>query len=320
MHAASMILLCWAMIGAACFFSPAGATATAGILAVLVACVGLPHGAADHRFARPRLKPLLGAAWLPVFLLGYLMIAATVVWGWFVAPVATIVIFFLASAWHFGQEEPQLAIGPRALRPVWQFARGGLVIWAPLALQGDDVVRILTITSPRGLGPEIERAVAFVAPCGWTMLAVAALGLCLEILTAIIARGRKRRVLLADAALVVSLAILFAVANPLVGFLVYFCGWHSARGLRRLRSELGETWPQLARSLAPMTLGAIALIAAAAVAVLQGPSWNDTLIRATFIGLSSVALPHLVLHGIPPLIEAWGRRGAKPTVPLGSPA
>ena len=86
MHAAPVILLCWAMIGAACFFSQAMAGVTAGVLAVLVALIGLPHGAADHRFARPRLEPVLGMAWLPVFLAGYLGVAVLVVCGWFVAP------------------------------------------------------------------------------------------------------------------------------------------------------------------------------------------------------------------------------------------
>jgi len=44
MHAASVILLCWAMIGAACSFSQATAGVTAGVLAVLVAVVGLQIG------------------------------------------------------------------------------------------------------------------------------------------------------------------------------------------------------------------------------------------------------------------------------------
>ncbi len=320
MHAASVILLCWAMIGAVCFFSQAGATATAIALATLVAAVGLPHGAADHRFARPRLEPLLGDAWLPVFLVGYLAIAGLVVLGWFAAPALTIVAFFVASAWHFGQEDPRLSIGPRSLRPLFRFARGGLVIWASLVFHGGEVVRILSVASPRGFGPEVERAVAVLTPCGWVLLAVAAAGWLLEGLAALAASGRKRRVLLADTAVVASLAVLFAVTSPLVGFLVYFCGWHSARGLKRLRVELGETWLQLARSLAPMTIGAIALIAVVAVAVLRGPTWNDTLIRATFVGLSSVAAPHLLLHGIAGVIGDWSGRGVTRTVQAGSPA
>jgi Brp/Blh family beta-carotene 15,15'-monooxygenase len=319
MHAASIILLSWGMIGAACF-SSGSAGVTAGILAALVAVVGLPHGAADHRFARPRLEPVLGTAWLPVFLACYLAVAVAVVGGWLVAPAATILAFFLASAWHFGQEEPRLAIGPRALRPVLRFARGGLVIWTPLAFQTADVVRILSVASPRGFGPEIERAAWVLVLCSWIMLAIAAVGWGLEAWMAVAASGRKRRVLLADTALVASLAVLFAVASPLVGFLVYFCGWHSARGLERLRRELGESWPQLARSLAPLTAGSVALIAVAAWLVFRGASWNDTLIRATFIGLSAVAVPHLLLHGIAAAIDESGKRRTPRTLHLGSPA
>jgi Brp/Blh family beta-carotene 15,15'-monooxygenase len=119
--------------------------------------------------------------------------------------------------------------------------------------------------------------------------------------------------------------VLFAVASPLVSFPVYFCGWHSARGLERLRLELGESWPELAKSLAPLTVCAIALIGLAAWFVLGGSGWNDTLIRATFIGLSAVAVPHLLLHGVAPLCEASGRRRTqslhvKPRMTLGSPA
>jgi Brp/Blh family beta-carotene 15,15'-monooxygenase len=314
------------MTGAACFFSQAMAGVTAGVLAVLVALIGLPHGAADHRFARPRLEPVLGPAWLPVFLAGYLVVAMLVVGGWFVAPAATVVAFFLASAWHFGQEEPRLLIGPRGLRPVFRFARGGLVIWTPLVFHARDVAAILGLAAPGGSGPAIHHALSLLTACSWIMLTIAAVAWTLQLLAAArtaqfmaAARtaqglaasrriGQRRRVLLADNALVASLVVLFAVASPLVSFPVYFCGWHSARGLERLRRQLGETWSELARSLAPLTVGAIALVGLAAWLVLGGAGWNGTLIRATFVGLSAVAVPHLLLHGIAPLCETSDRQ------------
>ena len=319
MHAASVISLCWGMIGAACFFPDAMAGLTAGVLAVLVAVVGLPHGAADHRFARPRLEPLLGAAWLPVFLGVYLAVAAAVLCGWFVAPAVTILGFFLASAWHFGQEEPRLAIGPRGLRAVFRFARGGLVIWTPLVFHGREVAAILGLAAPGGSGPAIERTTSLLAAWSWIMLAIAAAAWGLELLAACRRTGRMRRALLTDTALVASLVTLFAVASPLVSFPVYFCAWHSARGLKRLRIELGESWTQLARSLAPLTLGAIALIGLATWLVLGGAGWNGTLVRATFVGLSAVAMPHLLLHGVLTMVEASARRRSLP-LHAGSPA
>jgi Brp/Blh family beta-carotene 15,15'-monooxygenase len=131
-------------------------------------------------------------------------------------------------------------------------------------------------------------------------------------------RGRIRRALLADNMLVASLVVLFAVTSPLVSFPVYFCGWHSARGLKRLRRELGESWPELAKSLAPMTVGAIALVGLAAWLVLGGAGWNGTLVRATFVGLSGVAMPHLLLHGVAPLFEATTRRPTTQPLHVGS--
>jgi Brp/Blh family beta-carotene 15,15'-monooxygenase len=320
MHAASVILLSWAMIGAACFFSHAMAGVTAGVLATLVAMVGLPHGAADHRFARPRLEPVLGTAWLPVFLVGYLAAAVAFAWGWFVAPAATIVVFFAASAWHFGQEEPRLAIGPRWLRPVFRFARGGLVVWTPLLFHGGEVGEILGLVAPGGPGPAIQQATGLLTASSWIMLPIAAVAWALQGLAASRRGGRLRQVLLADNALVASLVALFAVASPLVSFPVYFCGWHSARGLVRLRRELGESWPELARSLAPLTVAAIALVGLAAWLALGGAGWNETLIRATFVGLSAVAMPHLLLHGVAPLFEASARQRPTPPLHVGSPA
>jgi len=320
MHAASIILLCWAMIGAACLFPAAGAGVTAGCLALLVAVVGLPHGAADHRFARPRLEPSLGMAWLPVFLAAYLAVALVVVCGWLVAPTATIVAFFLGSAWHFGQEESRLPIGPRILRPVFRIARGGLVIWTPLVFQGREVSEILGLVALGGSDPAIQSATSLLRACSWIMLPTAAVGWVLQGLVAATRSGRVRRILITDNAMVASLVALFAVATPLVSFPVYFCAWHSARGLKRLRRELGESWPELATSLAPLTVTAIALIGLAAWLVLSGSGWNETLIRATFIGLSAVAVPHLLLHGFAPLLDASARRRTTQPLRFGSPA
>jgi Brp/Blh family beta-carotene 15,15'-monooxygenase len=289
------------------------------VLALLVAVVGLPHGAADHRFAGPRLEPLLGPAWWGVFLAGYLVIAGAVVLGWFLAPAATIIVFFVASAWHFGQEEADLTPGQRGaklLRQAFRMARGGLVIWVPVALQTDEVVRILSLTAPRGFALEIQWAVDALKVCSWVMLALAGVAWGWQALLAIASEGRRRRILLLDTFMVASLVLLFAWVNPVVGFLIYFCGWHSARGLRRLRRELGESWRQLAASLAPLTSLTIGLVALTTCLVLRAPNWNDTLIRATFVGLSAVALPHLVLHGAGPVIDQMSRNRSARTVEL----
>ena len=317
MHAASVVLLTWTIIGAACFFPSLSATALAVALAFLVAFVGLPHGAADHLFAKPRLERLCGSLWAVVFLVSYLAVAAAVVAGWFFFPAVTAVGFFLMSAWHFGQEEPRLAIGPRVVQPLLRFARGGLVIWIPMVAHTADVVRTLGVIMPG----EDESSVLIVMPWlrlfSFMMIAVASLGWGLELVCAAHASGRRRRGLMLDVAVVGSLVVLFTVTSPLVSFPVFFCGWHSIRGLRRLRRERSETWPQLVYGLAGMTVASLALIATAAWLLFQADSMDDTLVRTTFIGLSSLAVPHLVLHGFAPRLDVMARRRLPPGLLLG---
>lgn len=320
MHAASVIVLTWAYVGAACFFSPASNLLVATVLTALVAIVGLPHGAADHRFARWKLEPVLGPAWLPAFLAGYVLAGSLVVCGWYYAAAETVVVFFLASAWHFGQEEPRLCRGPRCLQQLFAFARGGLPIWIPLLFQREEVIRTLGAIAPYGLGTRGDVALSFLSVLSLGMFGVASACWTLQFVTAIRSTGRKQRVLALDSVLVASFAVLFAVSSPLISFLVYFCGWHSARGLSRLRRELGESWVQLAASLAPMTVTAAGLIAVLWWMVLGAQLESGSLIRTTFVGLSAVAMPHLILHGIWPLLSRREPQSTPEPQPLGRPA
>ena len=50
-----------------------------------------------------------------------------------------------------------------------------------------------------------------------------------------------------------SFAILFATANPLVSFGLYFCGWHSIRGLIHLHQQFGGPIGRFSLSLVPIT-------------------------------------------------------------------
>ncbi len=303
MHATSVTLLSVAIVGVACFLPTAGDAVLAVWLAPLVAMLGLPHGAADHRFARPLLEPLAGRWWGILFFTWYLLTAACVLISWFVTPAVTIIMFVIASAWHFGIEEPRPAVRTRWQQHLHRLARGGLIIWVPVVFQRDEVYRLFLITSPAESQAEVLAAMSALYACAWLFLGLAAMGCVRQFAMAIASTGRKRRVLMNDSALLLSLAFMFALASPLVSFVVYFCAWHSARGLKRLRRELGETWPQLIKSLAPMTLVAIALISTTTVLLLRMPDLDNTLIRATFLGLSALAVPHLLLHGAWPLLH-----------------
>jgi hypothetical protein len=91
---------------------------------------------------------------------------------------------------------------------------------------------------------------------------------------------------------------MFAVCPVLLSFAIYFCGWHSIKGLMHLRRDFEMSWPQLAMALLPMSVLAAGLFAGAASFYQSELSLADSTIRATFMGLSAVAIPHLLLHVI----------------------
>ncbi|MEN1681006.1 MAG: Brp/Blh family beta-carotene 15,15'-dioxygenase [Planctomycetota bacterium] len=298
MHAAAVTLLCWAMIAAALFAPVSAATLAPVLLASLVAFVGLPHGAADHWLAGAVLPQSIGRHWWFFFLGGYLGVAALTVAGWFIAPCLTILAFFAASAWHFGREEPQLVRSGNVADALSRIARGGLVIWIPLLAWRNQVNELLLAICPAEAPAEVDLAVSALVPVSVFAVVLAAASWLQQLFAACSASGVRRRVLILDASLVASLVAVFALVTPVVSFPVYFCAWHSARGLRRLRRQLGESWRQMVMQLAPTTIASIALVAAGGAFVWRAPDLPTVLVRSTFLGLSAVAMPHLMLETV----------------------
>ena len=93
-----------------------------------------------------------------------------------------------------------------------------------------------------------------------------------------------------------SFALMFAICPVLLSFTIYFCGWHSIRGLINLRHSYEGSTKQLTRQLAPMSLLAILLFFGGFVFFRSELGAADATVRTIFIGLSAVAVPHLLLH------------------------
>lgn len=95
---------------------------------------------------------------------------------------------------------------------------------------------------------------------------------------------------------VLAFAILFANANPLISFGIYFCGWHSVRGLVHLRQEFAGPLGRFVLALLPISTISLLLFVAGFAVVLTNQSLNPAILQTIFIGLSAVAIPHLILH------------------------
>jgi len=254
------------------------------LVGVLIAVLGLPHGALDAVFARQlfRLKGLLGWA---LFSLAYVGLAAVVVSVWAAAPTLFLWGFLLASAWHFAGDP--VAGTPWVTRALY----GGLIIVLPAMLHGSELQRLLGMVAGPASAAVIAPVLAqMVLPwLGATVLAGAMLA----------RRSRHAAVELA------ALAAVAVAAPPLVSFTVYFCVMHSPRHiLRTFASFPPAPWRlPLATALKPT------LVVFVALATLVGPlmtsaafGWRSIdlstqtwLMQVVFVGLAALTLPHMVL-------------------------
>jgi len=254
------------------------------VLAVLVAVVGMPHGGLDHRFGRALLRPALGGRWMIVFGAGYLAVMALVLAGWLLAPLLALAGFVLLSAVHFGLADDDLGL-PGGLAPT--ALQGGMVVWVPALFQPAEFTRLLTWVVPGDRWPEnilFDSEVRFGL---WAALAV------IVVRAAVSPKWSAARTL--------GFLVVFAVAPPLVGFVVYFCFWHSVIELVRLgrwadMSGVAVGVRRVIVTAAPLSALAVLLGVFGFALVAADRPLTPGLVQTVFVGLSVVAVPHMLLN------------------------
>jgi Brp/Blh family beta-carotene 15,15'-monooxygenase len=288
----SAIALSFILVGALCCL---GESWQILALALLVGIVGVPHGSLDHLVGRGIAQPRLGALWPLVFFAAYLLVMSVVLAGWLFLPGPTMLLFFVLSAWHFGSDEE----GEWPLR----LLLGGMVIWLPCLARSGEVQSILVTLTSRPLSLDL----AFFQPLGGCLVA-------LFLLALVVLLHRRRGWTVVR---LLGFAALFVAAPVLISFSVFFCFWHSSREILRLASLANPASPLeglrrvtiLAAPMTALTLG----LAVVGGFWLQGSGGLEVAtLQVVFIGLSMLAVPHMLLHAIAEKvgINALGQRGA----------
>ncbi len=284
-------------------------------LVASVVLFGLPHGAIDY-VALPRaVAGRVTGRWLAVVGALYLVLGGAYAVAWFAWPVAAALAFVGLTWLHWGQGDVYpLAVlvnadylDSRARRVATGVVRGGLPMLVPL------------------LGhPETYREVvaAFAAPFGgsvgdvWLFAPDARLALGTGFAAVTVGTLAANRLATTesppaawrvDAAETVGLWAFFLVVPPVFAVGVYFCLWHAVRHVARAvavdpgsqhalaAGDLRKPLARFAREATPLTVAALALLAAFWVAVPNPPT---TLAGATGLYLVLVAvltLPHVAV-------------------------
>jgi beta-carotene 15,15'-dioxygenase len=298
MHAQIYLVLCIVAIACTRLFPMPSDTCAAIVAATTVALIGVPHGGLDHWEGKRLLQPHLSSAWWLAFFPAYLAIGLSVAIGWIAMPLPTVLLFFLASAWHFGREDQQTSLSTNwhmipGMRHVEAIALGGLIIWVPALLRPIEFQTLIGfIISPNHGSPaaDISSAARVMA------LLFLPLAILFTVDRLVVAPTNSSRwVPIATATAALGLPILLS-------FPLYFCGWHSWQGLQRLRRQENLSSVQFLKCVAPLSISAIVGVA---VIGWMGKSWlaqmptsfpAQDVVSTLFIGLSSIAVPHLLLH------------------------
>lgn len=263
-------------------------------LAIAVCLVGVPHGGLDSLTGKRWLSPIVGGYWGWFFFSGYLAIAIVVILGWLIEPFGTAILFFLVSAWHFGLEDDESQFKTSLWNHLVATASGGLVIWIPALSRPLEMQYILEWIVPASM-PTSGAEIVSTARCLsliFVPVAVADVGFSVANTTA------QRKFVEPRLVRNLLLVVLFASAPILFSFGLYFCGWHSIRGLARMQKEHRMSKTGLLIAVLPMSLLAIGLAGAATWFWSSGRELSAELSRSLFIGLSAIAVPHLFLHGV----------------------
>ena len=248
------------------------------VLGVLVATLGLPHGALDPLIARRAglWHTPLGFAG---FNLAYVAMVAVVVGVWLLAPTASLIGFLLVSGIHFGAD---WNVGRRI---VLRSLTGIGLLTLPAFAHHDEVSGIYRTLAGSG-GAVVADVQAWLGP-----VAIAAM-----LLGAVLALRRRPT----DALEILLTGILALVAPPLVFFVLYFCALHSARHLRH-----GFAEERSGGRLAVLITAVYTVVPILAVGILTamfagdfapgGSLAGDWIIRLVFIGLAALTVPHMIV-------------------------
>jgi Brp/Blh family beta-carotene 15,15'-monooxygenase len=261
---------------------------SASLLAIAaILLMGVPHGGLDGTVARRSGWPSGTGPWI-LFHLAYLLLAAAVVALWWRFPLASLVVFLLISALHFGSSDIRHISRfnkPEAWLPL--MAHGGLVVIAIPAFQSRAVEPLFAVLvdakSSLWLLAQIDRLLLPWATCVFFYL----------IYTVYQPRWRGA---FYNLCLLILLAFLLP---PLVSFALYFCLWHSRNHMLRIWKSIAPD--KRRRSAIETVVYSFLAYAAAALYFMLQIDMNGTaafapsMVQLTFIGLAALTVPHMLL-------------------------
>ncbi len=244
------------------------------VVAVLIVVLGVPHGALDTIFAKELYGIRTLSGWLQFSLL-YLLLAALVVGLWLWQPGLFLLGFLAISAAHFSGDPLQGVPWPARL------FYGGSVILLPTIGHAQEIGRLFGLLVGDATATPL---VPWLRLLAWPWL----VGLALASLW-------QTRHDFWTALEMAAAGILAIVAPPLVSFVVFFCGMHSARHILRTMNFSGRSSWRYVAGAALLPMAGVLAGSALAWVFLRDTALDARVVQVVFVGLAALTVPHMVL-------------------------
>ena len=251
--------------------------------------IGISHGSLDNIKGGKLLK-LFGYKSSFLFYFIYLIISLLIIILWLMLPNATLLLFLIVAAFHFGKEDTVFDFKRKFLiSEILFFFKGSSVIIAPLLFQRDATNVIF-----KTLNFYVFESSIFNNQFLITLL-------CLSFLSSLYISNKKninlKALMIMD---FLSLIILNFFLTPVLAFTLYFCFLHSIRHSITLIFELDKSFKL---GLKKFISKAIPLTLVTGIIFLIGIYFlnnfyrlDEAIYKVIFIGLASLTFPHILLE------------------------
>lgn len=261
---------------------------------LLVVLVGVPHGALDGYLLAIEAKKSWKKFSLSIAQYIFLVVCSLFIWRVF--PHLFWAAFFAAAAYHFGMsdEHPEVlrAISTQALyRTLWILSRGFLLVFAPIACHPQKIAGYIS----QAATPQFATQVTHVAPFFCIYAAVIFLWTTFQSWRRA-SLQTYRWILVKHLVALAVFLLLFAVADPLVSFTLYFCCHHSLNHTFRVLGKVQWTKKKGTIGVWAFTLTVLAILffqwVRKYVVDVQLPiGW----VSASFVTIAALTFPHLIV-------------------------
>ena len=246
----------------------------------LIATVGISHGSLDYIKGTKLLK-IFKIKNKMLFYLIYILITSIIVFFWLVLPFFTLTIFLIVASYHFGKEDSVFG-KIKKFKLSGLFLKGSLVVSAPLYFHTYETVQIFEILDFK-LNQYNDNLI----------VALIFLGLISNFFI-----NKNIFFSLLDSLTIIILNINF---EPLLAFTIYFCFLHSIRhslslieGMNNKNFKKGLV--NFLKKAIPLTIVTALGFLTAVILLNEYYLLNSAILKVIFIGLASLAFPHILLE------------------------